>query len=84
MLLILQITFTILSAVCVAAFMPIGAFFGFIPAIGVALAAVMFFMLMKLCKQSLQLQANKEEEKTETDFFNPPENTEPTNPENAE
>ena len=83
MLLILQITFTILSALCVAAFMPIGAFLGWIPAIGVALAAVMFFMLMKLCKQSLQIKADKEKQ-PEADFFNPPKTTENTDKESDE
>ena len=57
MLLVLQITFTILSALCIAAFIPIGAWFGWGWAIGCALVAVLFFFLMLLCKQSLQMKA---------------------------
>lgn len=56
MLLVLQITFTILSALCVAAFMPLGAWLGWGWAIGCALVAVVFFLLMLLCKQSLQMK----------------------------
>ena len=67
MLLILQITFTILSALCIAAFVPVGAFLGWTWAIGLALAALMFFMLMKLCKQSLQFR--EESAPQEQDFF---------------
>ena len=82
MLLVLQITFTILSALCVAAFVPVGAFWGWMPAIGFALAAVMFFMLMKLCKQSLEFKAEPEQ-KTEPDFFNPPQKDENTDKNNG-
>ena len=68
MLLFLQITFTVLSALCVAAFMPIGAWLGWGWAIGCALVAVVFFLLMLLCKQSLQMkQAPKIDENPEKD-----------------
>ena len=72
MLLVLQITFTILSALCIAAFMPIGAWLGWDWAIGCALVAGVFFVLMLLCKQSLQMKQvpeldenNEKEEKQE-------------------
>ena len=56
MLLVLQITFTILSALCIGAFMPIGVWLGWGWAIGCALVAGLFFLLMLLCKQSLQMK----------------------------
>ena len=71
MILYLQITFTILSAICIALVLPIGTWLGFIPAIALALAAVMFFMLMKLCKQTREFRekANEkdDEQQTKTD-----------------
>ena len=56
MLLYLQITLTILSAICIALVIPLGAWLGFGYAIGLALAALMFFMLMKLCKQTREFR----------------------------
>ena len=50
----LRILFTILSAVCIAVVIPVGAFGGWVWAIGCALFAVLFFGLMLLCKQSQQ------------------------------
>lgn len=60
MLLYLQIALTILSAICIALVFPLGVWLGFIPAIALALAAVMFFMLMKLCKQSREFREKKD------------------------
>ena len=68
MLLFLQITLTILSAICAAAVIPLGAFFDWPWAIGFALGAVLFFVLMLLCKQSRALKEDAQkvpEEKTE-------------------
>lgn len=65
MLLTLQILFTILSALCIGAFVPVGAFLGWGWAIGCALLAVLFFGLMLLCKQSLQLKKKDFDEKNE-------------------
>ena len=66
MLLKLQITFTILSALCVAALVPVGVFFGWIWLGVCGLCAVLFFMLMKLCKQSRYLRGEiPEEEETQ-------------------
>ena len=56
MLLYLQIALTLLSAICVALVLPLGAWLGFPWAIALALAALMFFMLMKLCKQTREMR----------------------------
>ena len=47
----LRIIFTILSAICVAAVLPIGAFWQFNAAITLAAAAGVFYILMLICKQ---------------------------------
>ena len=47
----LRIIFTILSAICVAAVLPIGAFWQFNAAITFAAAAGVFYILMLICKQ---------------------------------
>ena len=66
MLLILQITCTILSAIFVASFIPVGVWLGWGWAIGCALLAGLFFLLMLLCKQSVQMkEAQKENESTD-------------------
>ena len=52
MFLTLQITFCILSALCALAVLPIGAFFGWIPALICVFGAVIFFMLTTTCKQA--------------------------------
>ena len=64
MLLYLQIALTLLSAICVALIMPLGVWLGFPWAIAVALAAVMFFILMKLCKQSREIKEKTEKNQT--------------------
>ena len=56
MLLYLQIAFTILSAICIALVLPLGVWLGFGYAIALALGAVMFFMFMKLCKQTREFR----------------------------
>lgn len=66
MLLYLQIALTILSAICIALVLPLGSWLGLGWAIGLALAAVMFFMLMKLCKQSREFRENTDEKDDET------------------
>lgn len=71
MLLYLQIALTILSAICVALVFPLGTWLGFGWAIALALAAVMFFMLMKLCKQTREFREKSgekdDEQQTETE-----------------
>lgn len=62
MLLKLRIFFTILSAICIAAILPVGSFFSWYGAMGCALAAGAFFVLMLLCKQSQELRELQKQE----------------------
>ena len=62
----LRIVFTILAAICVAAIIPVGMLFDFVPAIGVAVLALLFFGLMLLCK-SKQGSTENPTDKTNTD-----------------
>lgn len=48
----LRIIFTILSAICLAAAIPLGTFFDYAGWIGALIGAGIFFVLMLLCKQS--------------------------------
>ena len=68
-MLYLQIIFTVLSAVCIAALVPVGAFLGWVWAGICGISAFLFFMLMRLCKQSreanLPPEQPREEEKQE-------------------
>lgn len=57
----LRILFTVVSAVCIAAFVPVATIFGWGCAALCAAGAVCFFALMLLCKQS------EENKKTEHD-----------------
>ena len=50
---ILRITFCILSALCLAAAIPIGAFFGWIWLVGLLIAAALFALLMFGAKNGL-------------------------------
>ncbi len=61
MLLYLQIALTILSALCVALVMPLGVWLGWTWAIVLALAAVAFFMLMKICKQTREFRGETDD-----------------------
>ena len=69
----LRIIFTILSAICLAAAIPLGMFFDYVGWISALLGAGIFFMLMLLCKQSQEFAEEKSEkaakakEKNETD-----------------
>lgn len=67
MLLYLQIALTILSALCVALVIPLGTWLGLGWAVGLALASLMFFMLMKLCKQTRELRGETDEKSETTD-----------------
>lgn len=70
MFLKLRIIFTILSAICAAAVLPVGTFLGLAWAITAALAAVAFFLIMLIFKQEqekrepqpLEEPSNEEEE----------------------
>lgn len=69
----LRIIFTILSAICLTAAIPLGIFFDYVGWISALLGAGIFFMLMLLCKQSQEFAEEKSEkaakakEKNETD-----------------
>ena len=67
MLLYLQIALTILSALCVALVMPLGVWLGWTWAIVLALAAVAFFMLMKICKQTREFRGETDNFDNSTD-----------------
>ena len=56
MLLYLRIIFSILSALCVAALVPLGALVGWTWAGACLLGAFLFFGLTLLCKQSQELK----------------------------
>ena len=60
MLVTLRILFTVISAVFVAAILPVGTFLGWGWAGGCGLFAVLFFMLMLLCKQSQEFKERDE------------------------
>ncbi len=67
----LQIIFTILSAICVAVVIPIGAFFGWMYAGICALFAFLFFGLMKACKRINEPVSTNQPPSDEPSFFNP-------------
>ena len=58
----LRIIFTILSALCIAAVIPLGAFFGFPVVVLCVLGALIFFGLMLICKNRA---AEKEHEQSQ-------------------
>jgi fatty acid desaturase len=62
MFLKLRITFTILSALCIAFALTAGALWGFTWTILLGLGALLFFMLMLYCKRAQEEQEQKEEE----------------------
>lgn len=63
----LRILFTIVSAVCIAAFVPVATIFGWGYAALCAAGAVCFFALMLLCKQSEENK--KPEHDSQGDFL---------------
>lgn len=75
MLVKLRIVFTVLSALCAAAVVPVGTFFGFIGAMICIVAALMFFVIMLGFKNKQEALENPPEEKV--DFLHP-KKTEPT------
>jgi membrane protein implicated in regulation of membrane protease activity len=62
MLLYLQITFIILSAICVGALLPVGTYLGWTWAGACILLAVLFFGLTLLCKQARTARGETDEE----------------------
>ena len=61
-MLILRIIFTVLSAVCLGALIPI-ATFGWQYAVLCGVCAFFFFLLMLICKQSQEFKEAKKQEK---------------------
>lgn len=57
----LRIVFTVLSAICLAAAIPLGIFFDYVGIVSTLLGAGIFFMLMLLCKQSQEFAEQKAE-----------------------
>ena len=78
----LRITFTILAALCLAAILPVSAFWSWVGVVICAVGAGFFWMLMLMCKDAQEKQ-EKENEPAHGDFFNPStaakENPNPTN-----
>ena len=58
MFLILQITFTILSALCIAAVIPV-CFFDWGWGAFIGLVAALFFVFMKICKTQVEIERAK-------------------------
>ena len=67
-MLVLQIIFTVLSALCLFALLPAGTFGGLPYFLSFAGAAIIFFLLMLLCKK---IRTKKEPQENEPDFLNP-------------
>ena len=65
MLLYLQITFIILSAICVGALLPVGTYLGWTWTGACILLAVLFFGLTLLCKQARVARGEIDEENGE-------------------
>ena len=63
-MLYLQVIFTILSAICIAALIPVGAFLGWVWAGVCAISAFLFFMLMRVCKQNRDANEPQSTEET--------------------
>ena len=62
MLLKLRVLFTILSALCLAFAITAGAIWGFLWAIILGMGALLFFMLMLICKGAQESREQKEAE----------------------
>ena len=69
MLTTLRILFTVISAVFIASIFPVGIFLGWGYAGGCGLFAVLFFLLMLLCKQSQDFSKEKNERFKDDEFL---------------
>lgn len=69
MLVKLRILFTILAALCVAAVVPVGTFFGMIGAMICVVLGIMFFSIMLGFKNAQERKENPPEERP--DFLHP-------------
>ena len=80
MFLALQITLTILSALCVAAVVPVGILVEWGWGAFCAFLAILFFVFMKICKTQVEIDKAKHPER----YPSPPEALPPKNSENEE
>ena len=72
MLVKLQIIFTILSAICVAAIFPVGTYLDWLGALGCGIAAFLFFGGTLLCKSIREKKENPPSaNQPQGDYFNP-------------
>ena len=63
----LRVLFTLLSALCVAAVVPVGVFFGWVWAVLCALGAFLFYLFMRICKVNQEMQESRP---SHADFLN--------------
>ena len=70
MFLKLRVVFTIASAICLGLALPLGAMLHYIWAVGMGIGALLFFLLMLVCKQEQELRKNADKNKT-ADFLSP-------------
>ena len=84
MFLILQIVLTILSALCLAFAITAGALWGFLWTIILGLGALLFFMLMLICKRAQENQEQKEEEDRKFFTYQPNQDSNDKNNENLQ
>ena len=74
----LRIIFTILSAICIAAVLPIGAFLNLTWAIVTALAAFLLYLLMLTCKQAQEKQEGTQNQPQKEEMETPSTNNDNT------
>ena len=67
-MLVLQIIFTVLAALCLGAILPAGTFGGLTYVLACAGGAGFFFVLMLLCKK---IRSKNQPQEKEPDFINP-------------
>ena len=72
----LRVIFTVLSAICLAAAIPLGFAFDLVGVLSAGLGALLFFGLMLLCKQS-QEKGEQADKPDEPSFFQPKSDDEP-------
>lgn len=71
----LRILFTVLSALCLVALLPMGTFFGLSAFIPTALLAAIFFFLMLFCKQEQEKREPKQEDEDSKEQISPKDDT---------
>ena len=71
----LRILFTVLSALCLVALLPMGTFFGLSAFIPTALCAGIFFFVMLFCKQEQEKREPKQEDEDSKEQISSKEDT---------